>query len=189
MGSYAQCLLGNMVIGVSKNDIDPELISLFDEKDKVVLDSFTPDISTNLSSYSSDFREDPNFRVVYYETTREKIRDRLDVMGYTLDTSKIAFQHWIDLEKESIIRSITHWENGKNNIPKSLLNLYEKKSQVLSKLTPDLWLKNLDTIQSLGLESANFQGGESGQDNIYIDFMLSTGFLVTPAMIFVYRLD
>ena len=176
MGSYAQCLLGNMVIGVSKNDIDPELISLFDEKDKVVLDSFTPDISTNLSSYSSDFREDPNFRVVYYETTREKIRDRLDVMGYTLDTSKIAFQHWIDLEKESIIRSITHWENGKNNIPKSLLNLYEKKSQVLSKLTPDLWLKNLDTIQSLGLESANFQGGESGQDNIYIDFMLSTGF-------------
>ena len=176
MGSYAQCMLGNMVIGVSKNDIDPELISLFDEKDKVVLDSFTPDISTNLSSYSSDFREDPNFRVVYYETTREKIRDRLDVMGYTLDTSKIAFQHWIDLEKESIIRSITHWENGKNNIPKSLLNLYEKKSQVLSKLTPDLWLKNLDTIQSLGLESANFQGGESGQDNIYIDFMLSTGF-------------
>ena len=83
MGSYAQCMLGNMVIGVSKNDIDPELISLFDEDDKVVLDSFTPDIPKKLRSYSSDFIEDPYFRAVYYETTLEKVRDRLDVMGYT----------------------------------------------------------------------------------------------------------
>ena len=146
------------------------------EKDKVVLDSFTHDIPKNLRSYSSDFIEDPNFRVVYYETTLEKIRDRLDVMGYTLDTSKIAFQHWIELERESTINSIMVWENEKKYSPQSLLNLYKKNSQVLSKLTPDLWLKNLQTIQSLGLESASFQGGESGQYNKYIDFMLSTGF-------------
>ena len=77
-------------------------------------------------------------------------------MGYTLDTSMLAFQNWINFEQESTIKYKTIWENNKSNSPSIMINHYEMKSQILKELTPELWLKSLKTIQFLGLEANSF---------------------------------
>ena len=174
MGNYTQCMIDNLVFGISKNSIDPEFISLFDETDKVVLDSVSSSaIPPCLRSYSSVFIEEPSFRIVYYETPLRLVRDRLDVMGYTLSTSRMAFQNSINLALEAMTQHKTELENDKGNSLSILIDLYDMKSKILKKLTPELWSNNLKSIQSLGLKSSYFHGSGDRHDDENIDYMLS----------------
>lgn len=167
-------MIDNLVFGISKNSIDPEFISLFDKTDKVVLDSVSSSaIPPFLRSYSSEFIGEPSFRIVYYETSLEIVRDRLDVMGYTLDTSRMAFQNSISLALEAMNQHKRELENDKGNPMSSLIELYDMKSKILKKLTPELWLRNLKSIQSLGLKSSYFHGNQDRHNDEDIDYMLS----------------
>lgn len=175
MGAYASCRLGNFLVGLTKNDVDSDLISLFRASDKVILSEFTPDVlylHPNFYNYHESLEENSDLRIIYYEAPLDVVRDRLAVMGYSLRTSKEAFQEWIYGELSNI-------EWMKNRVPENgkfkdlLRKSYENDIAILSTLTPELWIESLKVIKAANLKPTSSFQHEGPYENTLIGYMLS----------------
>lgn len=173
MGSYAECWLNDFLVGSSKNDIDPDLISLFRESDKVVLSGPSPELPHHLHHHLNSLEEDDHLRIVYYEAPVDIVRDRLHVMGYSLSTSKQAFREWIRGELGHITESMQNWEMKDSTSKALMVEYYQGEIEVLSALTPDMWIEGLRFIRASGLKP-NFHGKYEGpHQDTSIGYMLS----------------
>src|SRR5689334_19870511 len=90
MGSYAECWLGQLYVGSSKNDVDHGLMQLFRPADKRTLDPWSGQLPEQLKSWANDV-EDQTTKVVFYTSPVSVVRDRLEFLGYTLEIAKTAF--------------------------------------------------------------------------------------------------
>lgn len=180
MGSYAQCWLDDLSVGSNKNDIDTAIISLFRPKDKIIIESPTENLPVQVNHYQKALEEDPDLKIIYYEASLDVVRDRLNVLGYSLETAKEAFQAWISQEKEDVLERINDWENRDAEFKKSMEEHYKKESEILSSLSPESWIENLKIIHASGLKKNEYGDYEGPHEDTVIGYMLSNNWYGYP---------
>jgi len=154
VGSYAQCWLDDLFVGSSKNDIDTEIISLFRPQDKIISASLTGSVPNHLKHYQETLSEEPTLKVVYYEAPVDVVRQRLNVLGYDLDTAKKAFSTWISEEHKRAQELAEEWGERDSDSKELMGEHYNKECEILSSLTPEDWIENLKVIQASGLKTS-----------------------------------
>ena len=173
MGSNAQCWLDDLFVGSSKNDIDTELISLFRPQDKIVRSSPIRDLPSYLEHYRESLDDDPELKVVYYEAPIDVVRDRLDILGYDLATTKEAFRAWISEERNRAMEMADEWQE-KDSEPRDIMaNHYRKECDILSALSPEIWIEGLKEIRASGLKTNYYGRYEGPHEDTAIGYMLS----------------
>lgn len=180
MGSYTQCWLDDLFIGSSKNDVDPEIISLFRPSDKHVVSNPTENIPAILKEYQETQKEEPELEIIYYEANATLIRDRLNVMGYTINTAKKAFQAWFDGEITSLSERIEAHKDDEKNEHVSLFEIYSKEYELISSITPEKWLAALDEIRRSKIKPNTYRRYEGPHENTLIGYMLSNDWYGFP---------
>ena len=180
MGSYAECRLDDIVVGVSKNDIDTELISLFRPQDKVVKSSPLDDVSKHIKDYQEALDEDPELKVIYYEAPVSIIRDRLDVLGYDLITAKEAFKSWVAEERKRSLELAQEYEAKDTDLKTSMRGYYQRESEILSELTPEYWIECLQKIKKSGIKTNYYGRYEGPHEDTAIGYMLSNDWYGFP---------
>lgn len=191
MGSYAHCWLDKLLVGTSKNDIDSELISLFRPQDKIVKGSLKGDVPNHLKHYAEYLDEDAELNVVYYEAPVHIIKDRLDILGYNLQTVKEAFGLWIEEELNRTSEGVAKWKDIASSVegefnkkfPTVSNDIFEgckSNYEILSKLTSEVWIECLQEINLLGLKT-NYYGRYQGpHEKTTIGYMLSNDWYGYP---------
>ncbi len=173
MSSSAECWLGDFLVGSSRNEIDPNIISLFRASDKQVVSDPTASVPEHFKDYQESQKEDAELKIVYYEASASLIRDRLDVMGYTLSTAKAAFLEWFKGEKSRLFEYIDEHKENDRDERFSLREHYIKELELISDLTPSRWIAALKEIRQSNLET-NYSGRYEGpHENTLIGYMLS----------------
>ena len=180
MGSNAQCWLDDLFVGSSKNDIDTELISLFRPQDKIVRSSPIRDLPSYLEHYRESLDDDPELKVVYYEAPIDVVRDRLDILGYDLATTKEAFRAWISEERNRAMEMADEWQE-KDSEPRDIMaNHYRKECDILSALSPEIWIEGLKEIRASGLKTNYYGRYEGPHEDTAIGYMLSNDWYGYP---------
>lgn len=170
MGSYAMCWLDNLLVGSSKNEVDPSLISLFRHEDKIVLTRPFGDLPPQLQGYKQDIEADDDLKLVYYRAPTRVICDRMEVLGYDLITVEQAFQEWA---KAAYSRRIDSLEDMGEKESEILGAHYRAEAEILLALTPGRWVESLRTIRSLGLKPDRRAFTEGSHQGTLIGYMLS----------------
>lgn len=94
MGSYAHVYVGRLEFDWSKNGVHGFYLGLFSSDEKtVVVSSDTQLPFAIMRGYVGEpFKATPDDPAVYYATSLNALRDRLDSMGYTLEVAKDCFE-------------------------------------------------------------------------------------------------
>lgn len=171
MGSYAQCWLDNLYVGSSKNDVDPNLITLFRSSDKVIIAPPVVELPFCLEQYRESLEEDDETRLVFYETSTEVARDRLELLGYTIDAAKEAFKEWIKKEQQNLQDSIDMVHGYK--MPQEVRNSYQIEHELLSGLTPEKWIDAITLINKEAIEQNHSKHIPITKDTSIEEYMLS----------------
>lgn len=143
MGSYATCWLGDFSVGSSKNDIDPSLIGLFRPADKIVVTDPNARVPPQLRHWLDEREEEPEIIAVYYSTNARLLRDRLELFGYTLETSKEVF---VECSREEIRRLEEMSRSSDYGA------LFRNEIEIRRSLSPEKWMTELAEIRALGLQ-------------------------------------
>ena len=143
MGSYSELYLGRLFIGGDKNGINPIVMSLFRESDKRIRQLRADECG----AYHVDDRwcESNTVTVVEYAASAPAIRDRLELMGFTLQTSRRAFDAAMKVERERHAAFAAAHPGG------ALDDYIVPVSDALQELTPDSWINALQEIERCGL--------------------------------------
>lgn len=180
MGSYAQCWLDDLFVGSSKNDIDTELISLFRSHDKIVSTLPISDLPSHLEHYRESLDEDPELKVVYYEAPIDVVRDRLNVLGYDLATAQESFRAWIAEEQNRALKMADERQEKDSKSHDLMASHYRKKCNILSSLSPEIWVECLKEIRASRLKTNYYGRHEGPHENTVIGYMLSNDWYGYP---------
>lgn len=174
MGSYCVLYIADFPVHSSKSYVDPFVMSIFRESDKLVQER-SINLRNSIFWGVSDDEEDFIETAVEYKIKVMHAKDRLNVMGFTLSNSKKAFEdgissilnlsensgyHDVYCEKINFCKNI----NFKNYL-KCLKEIYDKK----------IYLPSESEIYSddemVNQIFKNFNGnGWSGYDDFYLGF-------------------
>lgn len=169
MSARAKFWLGTIHLGTTKNDIDLNLIQIFSKSDKKVVSVRTNDYPEQLNCWLNELLKNEmldeidNFQVVYYIASTQVIRDRLNLMGYTIETSKKVFA-------EALTSEIQRYEllaesNGGE--------IFQEELSLLSSLTLDRWIDELVNIQRFGLSQNRIGNYRGPNDSSLLRYMMS----------------
>jgi len=103
MGSYCDLYIGNFLVGLWKNSVPSEFISLFGDCDRRVYKRpWGVRKARGWSSVSEENeKNEEELETAYvYQCTVDKAIDRLEIDGFTLKSSKEEFNRYIQEEKE-----------------------------------------------------------------------------------------
>jgi hypothetical protein len=162
MGSYAQCWLGGLYVGSSKNDVDHGIMQLFRPSDKRTLPARSVDLPSQLKDWTDDL-EDDDANVVFYTAPAAVVQDRLELLGYTLDTAKSAFGKSLSADVANHVK----WSRGAHG------EIFKEQAHLLGQLTVDVWLEALGTIKSRCLKQRARGGDVEGVEDPVLRFMLT----------------
>jgi hypothetical protein len=180
VGSYAKCWLDNLLVGSSRNDIDPEILSLFRPKEKIIIASPTGSLPAHLTHYREAIEEDPELKFIYYEAPLVVVKDRLNVLGYDIATAKEAFRSWISEAKKHILENAEELANKDSESRDHMEGHFRKEFGILSSLSPESWIENLKLIHASGLETNEFGRYEGPHEDTAIGYMLSNDWYGYP---------
>ncbi len=143
MGSYASLFVNNLQLLSTKNEVDPTVMALFQESDKVIyLDEFDePSISSSNEEEESEFYEDESDEerpVVQYTTTVSVVRDRLDLMGFTLPFVEAVFQE----ELQERINELQKRQEEKWAQASGIKERLQEEVEVLENMSFSSWVEN-----------------------------------------------
>jgi hypothetical protein len=167
MGSYSTLKIGNLRVLDTKWDWEPEVMTLFTEADKIVMPY------KEAVEISEDEDEDylPEYYFAY-SAPLNIVKDRLELMGYTLRRVRQTFDTLLEEELE--------------NMP----DFNGEKQEVLSEMTLDRWIEGLKYLDGHDLISKYLPYGipqdvrkEYEKLPQYIQYMLrdrETGFYGFP---------
>ncbi len=173
MGSYAHCWLEDFLIGSSKNDIDPSLMSLFRSSDKRVVSDPNQEIPKQLKHYQETQLEEPQLKIVYYEANATIIRERLNILGYTLENANEAFIEWFKGQRNSLQEYIDEKREIEKTENFSLSKIYSEEIELISDITPKIWLEALNEIRQSKIEPNYYGCYEGPHEKTIIGYMLS----------------
>lgn len=160
MGAYAECWLDSLHIGSTKYDFDFRLMQLFRQSDKRVYKSALKNVKDPLPSWMERDNHNEVVNFVYYSAPVGVIRDRLELQGYTLSTTKRAF-----------MRNIRAQAKEYSEPTEGMEDYYEKRVRLLKSVDADKWLAALDQIKKSGKGTATRHPLHKSEVNLE-EFML-----------------
>ena len=175
MGNYAHCWLDGLLLGSTKNTIDPGLISFFGANDKVILSPPIELSRPHLQHHRELLSETPDYRIIYYETSIDVVRDRLDILGYDRQNAEDAFDQWKQDALDGTIEQVEEWRAKDDDTSRFLLEHYGNDIDILSSLTSISWINGLREIISRGLEKDYYGRYEECHEHGILGHMLSGG--------------
>jgi len=136
--------------------VDESLLRLFGHGDKRISPVASPDGPAQLRQRFAqrnadlDLREiDQEPELVYYSASISVVKDRLNVLGYTSECARQAFQEGLVGERVCAQELLRQREGAEaSDTGSAIADSYRKELQVLARLTPDLWLYELQEILS-----------------------------------------
>ena len=162
MGSYAECWLDSLNIGSTKYDFDSELMQLFRASDKGVQRCALKELPHPLRSWGTEDLE-KKVVVVYYIAPALLVKGRLELKGYTLDTSKRAFIKQIRAESKQYARWAEENEFSED-LKATMTNHYKSTAKLLKELDVSEWISTLRHIKEAGLESVEQPSFSENED-------------------------
>lgn len=103
MGSYCELYISKFLIATTKNEVDPFLLSIFQPEDLVEFNRKVGDRFKLL--YGRDDEVDENERAIQYVSTAKNLKDRLNVIGFTMNKVEEAFEN----SKEESVERLKEW--------------------------------------------------------------------------------
>ncbi|MGE8712015.1 HEPN/Toprim-associated domain-containing protein [Leptospira interrogans] len=134
MGAYGNIYLGDFELGYTRNYVDLEITNLFRTEDKKTFSINDPELPEIYKHHEEDHLDREDFTITILQIPVNILKDRLEILGYSFESSKIAFTEWVKLE-------IEYLKNFKDNLEDSLYN--EEKIKFLEKLTVELWIEKI----------------------------------------------
>jgi hypothetical protein len=99
MGNYADFYIENLHASSSKNGVDPDLISFFNESDLQVYQSTDLEFDQRAAFWTpEDAGVGEPFKVVYLTAPVSRVRTIFDVHGYTLNACIRNFESCLKLK-------------------------------------------------------------------------------------------
>lgn len=108
MGQYCELYISDYPIATTKNEIDPFILSLFQPEDLKNFERLIGD--RNQLLYGRGDSDEETEQAVEYSNTAKNIKDRLEIMGFTLKKAMSEFE----ISKEESIERLTGYLNDKN---------------------------------------------------------------------------
>jgi hypothetical protein len=87
-------------------------MGLFGHSDKRIVTDPRVLVLQQLTHWVSERDQDDEFCLVYYRAPLQVVGDRLDLLGYTFDTSREAFEEYVEREREQYERWSTEAPDG-----------------------------------------------------------------------------
>jgi len=170
MGSYAECWLGSFYVGSSKNDIDMGIMRLFRFSDKVVSAGCKLDLSPHLLRWIDDMDDDEEIYIMYYHAPLEVIRERLELLGYTLKVCKSEFS-----------RSIRENLERHRNLAKFCdRDYFRRHLEIMESINIDEWLGAMYEIRKTNLKHRHIGEKLSSYEGTLIGYMLDNDWYGYP---------
>lgn len=140
MGSYCELYIKDYPIATTKNEIDPFLLSIFQTEDIKVFERKLGDRFQML--YSREDEEDDE-KAIQYINTASNIRDRLNVMGFTLGKTKQKFEE----SKIESLSQLREWlENKTFNDSAKMNESLSQEIEILENSSFDDFIKAVKEI-------------------------------------------
>lgn len=136
MGSYANLHLGKLLLTTSKSDVDPSVLMLFSENDRIVKKVLQEE------SKSEDLEGYPLIELSY-SASLGIIKDRLDVMGYSVSAIKEIFETDLLEYVSSLKKRLLDPFWSENEI---LRVSVDKELAILEELSFDAWMNAFNYI-------------------------------------------
>jgi hypothetical protein len=136
--------LGPLYVGGDKGGVNPLLMMLFRDSDKRIrrLQPTDPDAAKYIDP---DITDRDDIDIVQYAASAEAIRDRLELMGFTLSTSLRVFDAAVLAARRRHTETMGQLAG---HLPPDFEDDTEK---ILAELTANDWMNGLRTIRDLGL--------------------------------------
>jgi hypothetical protein len=161
MGNYAECWVSKFYVGSTKDDVDPSLMQLFRSTDKQIIPSNKNNPPNQLSRwtrYIEDEDED-DINVVLYSSPVRIIKDRLELIGYSLANAKKAYSRYLEGEISKYEEKI-----------ESHGDFFQSTLKMLRSMSLDRWLATLKEIHEKCLTHNRYDREHT--DGSLISYML-----------------
>jgi hypothetical protein len=109
MGTYTELYIADFPVHSAKSAVDSTVMSIFRESDKIIEER--PVSARNKLMWSEASESDENETIVEYSATVEQIIDRLNIMGFTINASKV----WFDLGIKEKLETYREWSRDGNS--------------------------------------------------------------------------
>jgi hypothetical protein len=169
MGNYAECWVGPILVGSTKNDFDPSLMQFFRDTDRVTLP--LKDLPSELvrSRWFDNVKNDEDVTSFFYKAPVRVVRDRMNLRGYTLEVAAPALT--MDLRRQAArLRSFI--DEGPNTRA-----MFEKQAQMLQSADAAMWLSSLEQIRDQKLHESTTETTPNALDGTLASFMLKQDWL------------
>lgn len=161
------------MVGSTKNDIDWGLMRLFRETDKCIIRWPEDELPRDYADWEEELEPGETFEVVRYVAPLDVLRDRMGILGFTLDNSSKLFTECVVNEIKVVERQIKKLTEGTSNHAETLIDAYESEIQILKQMTPDIWIQNLRRIR-VGNLHRTYNPREPHPEPV-INYMLQNG--------------
>jgi hypothetical protein len=147
MGSYAECWLSKFYIGSTKNHADPSLMmQLFSSSDKKIIKSNKSNLPNPLSWWAEYIEEDEYVDIIFYSAVAKVIKDRLDLIGYSMNTCKKAYNCYLENEIKRYEEYISGYDG----------EVFKETLDILKSMNLKIWFSSLKKIYDNELEHKQY---------------------------------
>ncbi|MBH0063645.1 MULTISPECIES: HEPN/Toprim-associated domain-containing protein [Psychrobacter] len=152
MGSYAQCWVSSINVDWTKGDVAPYIMKLFSSSDKKIVTSNSECIPKKISIVWKDYLEkEKDVNLVFYSIPLSTLKSRLELFGYTFETSEKAFKH-------SLEKKILRCEDMSTRH-----DIFDSTLTILKEMNLDKWLDAFKEIYEQGL---TYEGYKSNHETV-----------------------
>lgn len=158
MGSYAECWAGNFYLGKTEDEVNPFLMRIFRATDRKVITSNKENLPSRLSRLLEYIEDEEDVTTVFYSVSATVAKDRLELIGYSLENSKKAFAVYLGYdisEREIMIRDYGY--------------AFESGLRILREMNLDKWISTLKEIHDKGFVH---EGHSRKDDGTLLSYML-----------------
>ena len=173
MSGYAHFWYGRLLLGTTKNAVDPDLISLFRPSDKTIVAPPFDNIPQPLHRYRQSPDYDDDLQLVYYSIRTEVVRDRLEILGYDRRTTETAFREWTREALDETNEYLEELKSSDHKFREFFRDSARREAHVLSSLTPASWIHELRAISESGLEPSYPSLDTGPHSGTLLGYMLS----------------
>lgn len=169
MGRSSVCWLGNVQVGETRYDVDPQLMRLFRRQEKVVSSPNHQLPQILRDHWAGILEDDPDTRIVFYSAPVGVVRDRLDLFGYTAENVRSLF----DQGRVGILRQLEQRANKGQALVSGYFENLQKEMEVLNTISLEVWQENFIKIVARGLETDDRAMIDGPDQGTVLGYMLS----------------
>jgi hypothetical protein len=188
MSSYSELRARPSPVESAKNDIDPALMALFVPSDKLT-QPITMQAWVEMEGEEEDWKA--SHADAHYRCSVAGMKDRLELLGFTLEAAGIAFRIGIARDRYRAGQEVERYramlqnapppvlkslpEAAKESEPHSIrvLGIHQKRVEALAQLNLEAWLQGLREVRRLGLVNQPLEAPENC--DLIVEYILELG--------------